>query len=550
MATDQLRRLIDEALSGLESEHVLPEGTTITFEIERPERIEHGDFSTNVAMVAAKHARMAPRQFADSLIARIPSSDLVVKTDVAGPGFINFFLSAAWLEETVKEIVDKADLFGRSSGGAGTKVQVEFVSANPTGPLHVGSGRNAAYGDALARLLEWVGFDVSREYYLNDTGNQVRRFALSLEARYQQALGRDVPFPEDGYQGEYLIELGKELAAKEGMGLINHLDEIAEWGIAKAVESHKQTLARFGILFDSWFSEKSLHESGKVAAAIDKLREKDAVYEQDGAVWFKATAFGASRDQPLLRSDEGGTPTYLAADVAYLIDKADRGFDKAIYVWGADHHGNYETLIAAAKAIGLEDVAEILLYQLVNFSSGGEATRMGRRLGNIITLDQLMDEVGTDAARYTFCSRSIDNTIDFDMEAVKKESPENPVYYLQYQHARICSILRYAEEQSIERLASGEVNLALLTHESERFLMRKLGEFPELIESSAKLRAPFRLTHYALALAGLFSNFYRDCRVLTEEADLTQARLMLADATRQVLANTFGILGITAPERM
>lgn len=550
MAAEILRRLIREAIEALVKDHVIEDAADLSFEIVRPERLEHGDMSTNVALVAAKRARMAPRQFAESLIKRLPASDVVLKTDIAGPGFINFFLTNNWLHDVVREIGEKAELYGRSSAGAPEKVNVEFVSANPTGPLHVGSGRNAAFGDSLSNLLQAAGHPVTREYYLNDTGNQVRRFALSLEARYQEALGRDVEFPEDGYQGEYLVEMGKQLADEEGMGLINRLDEIAAWGITKAVESHKATLDRFGIHFDVWFSEKSLHESGKVQAAIDRLREAGAIYESEGAVWFRATDHGAPRDQPLQRSDEDATPTYLAADVAYLIDKVERGFDRAIYVWGADHHGNYETLMAAARAIGLEDKIEILLYQLVNFTEGGEQVRMGKRFGNFIALDELIDEVGADAARYTFLSRSIDNTIDFDLEAVKQESPENPVYYLQYQHARICSILRYAKEQGIERPPPAEVDLALCDHEAEGFLMRKLSEFPEMIEKSADMRAPFRLTHYALALAGLFSNFYRDCRVISEDVDLTRARLALADATRQVLANTFSILGVSTPERM
>ncbi|HLF70134.1 MAG TPA: arginine--tRNA ligase, partial [Actinomycetota bacterium] len=405
------------------------------------------------------------------------------------------------------------------------------------------------YGDALANLLAAIGYRVSREFLVNDYGKQVMGFARSLEARYRQALGHDAEVPADGYRGDYLIEMGKELAASEGMGLIGRLPEIRHWGITHVLASHRATLEKFGVTFDNWFSETYLHTTGKVDAAIARLTELGYTYESEGAIWFKASESGASRDQVLIRSGDP-TPTYLAADVAYMLDKLERGFERILYVWGADHHGNSETLMAAARVLGIEDRVEIIIYQLVNFLSKGEPVRMSKRTGDLVTMDELIDEVGVDAARYTLLTRSTDSTIDFDLETVKAESQDNPVYYVQYQYARISSILRYAVERSIALRPAKEVDLGRLTHPSETTLIQKLSEYPELIESSAKLRAPFRITNYMQSLGAAFSAFYRDCRAITDDTELTQARLALASAARQVLSNAFAVLGVSAPERM
>ncbi|HYN98494.1 MAG TPA: arginine--tRNA ligase, partial [Actinomycetota bacterium] len=459
-----------------------------------------------------------------------------------------FHLAKGWLGETIKDIAARGEAFGKGPAKP-ERIQIEFVSANPTGPLHVGSGRNAAYGDALARLLAAAGYPVATEYYINDAGKQMERFSASLHARYLQALGRDASVPEDGYQGEYLADLGRELAAEFGESFVEDPARAGRIGTERMVESHRRTLERFRVHFDNWVYESSLHEAGKVKAGIDKLTELGHTFEKEGAVWLRSSDLGASRDQVLVRSD-GQTTTYLAADVAYLTDKVARGFDRIMYVWGADHHGQVAGLQAVAKALGLAQPVEIMLQQLVNFISGGEAAKMSKRAGTIVTIDQLIEDVGVDAARFTLVSRSISATIDFDLDLVKSESQENPVYYVQYQHARTCSILRNAVEKGFDRGPVESAGFSLLTHEGEALLIRKLSEFPDLIEESARLRAPHRLTHYAQALAAQFSAFYRDCRVLSDDAELSRARLWLVDATRQVLANTVSLLGVSAPESM
>jgi arginyl-tRNA synthetase len=550
MITQQLEDLLRAGVEKLRADSVLTTDVEPAIELQRPGRPEHGEFATNLALTIAGAAKMPPRKLAEELVSRLPSSELVERAEVAGPGFINFHLSHRWLEATLHGIAAQRDRYGRGAD-KGERVQIEFVSANPTGPLHVGSGRNAAYGDALARLLSAAGYEVFREYYINDAGKQMERFGASLHARYLQALGREAEVPEDGYQGEYLAELGKELAVTYGDRLVDDEEQIRQIGTEAMVKMHEQTLARFRVTFDNWISETTLHDSGKVRVGIDKLIEGGHTFEADGALWFRSSRLGASRDQVIIRSDEGATPTYLGVDVGYLIDKLERGFDRVIYVWGADHHGNVAGLMAVAQALGVQESVEVILHQMVNFiAATGEAAKMSKRAGTIVTLDGLIDEVGTDAARFTLLSRTVDATIDFDMDLVKSESQENPVYYVQYQHARTCSILRNAADQGVQLPSPNEVNLSLLTHEAETALIRKLAEFPELIEESARLRAPHRLTHYAQTLASLFSAFYRDCRVLSDDRGLTRARLILVEGARQVLANTLGMLGVGAPESM
>ena len=548
MITDHLAGLLEAGLDKLRSEGTLPAGAQAAVELTRPARPEHGEFSSNLPLTLAKGAGMAPRALAEKLIAALPASDLVDRAEVAGPGFINFHLAAGWLGRTITQIAALRSAYGRSAA-KGERIQIEFVSANPTGPLHVGSGRNAAYGDALARLLAAAGYDVSTEYYVNDAGKQMERFSQSLHARYLQALGRDSEVPEDGYQGKYLAELGRELAAEFGGSLAEDPGRIGRIGTERMVQSHRRTLENFRVHFDSWLYESSLHATGRVQAGIERLTEAGHTFEKDGALWFRSSELGAARDQVLVRSD-GQATTYLAADVAYLIDKVSRGFDRIMYVWGADHHGQVAGLQAVAGALGLTQPVEIMLQQLVNFISGGEAAKMSKRAGTIVTIDELINEVGVDAARFTLVSRSIDATIDFDLDLVKSESQDNPVYYVQYQHARTCSILRNARQQGVVQAAAEDADFSLLTHEAESTLIRKLAEFPDLVEDSARLRAPHRLTHYAQALASLFSGFYRDCRVLSDDAELSRARLWLVEGTRQVLANALDLLGVDAPESM
>lgn len=536
-----------EALQALRSTGEIGDYGEVEIDLERPARKEHGDFSTNVALGLAKSAGIAPRDLAEKIVSAVPQVDIISKIEVAGPGFINFHLSHSWLYDTVVQIAERKHDFGKSTFGKGARINVEFGSPNPTGPITIGNARNIIYGDVLASSLQVAAFDVTRENYINDRGGQMERFAASLEARYRQAVGLDAEVPEDGYQGAYLVDLGKELADLEGMGLVGKAEEIGEWGLRKMVESQKNTLDRLGVHHDVWTYESSLHESGKVTEAVDRLREIGAVYEAEGAVWFKATDYGHGQDRVLVKSAEKGSfPTYLAADTAYLLDKIERGFEKCVYLWGADHHGTVANMQAMARALKIEEHLEIIIYQFVNFVGGGG----GKRSGAIVTLDELIDEVGTDAARFTFLTRGPDSTMDFDFDFVKSQSQENPVYYVQYAHARIASVLRYGAEKGIQLGPIAQVPLGELVHESELELLRKLAEYSEVIDVSAKLRAPYRLTTYSRSLAEMFHNFYRDCRVISDDLHLTQARLWLSEATRQVLANVLGLIGITAPEQM
>jgi arginyl-tRNA synthetase len=431
---------------------------------------------------------------------------------------------------------------------------VEFVSANPTGPLHVGSGRNAAVGDSLARVLEATGNIVEREYYVNDAGTQAELFAASVEARYLQRFGRDADLPEGGYRGAYVEELAAAIAADIGDSLGEVPTErlrarLGEEGMRRTLDGVRATLERMDVRIDRWTHQSTLEREGKVGEAVALLRERGLAYEAEGAVWFRAERFGDEKDRVLIRAN--GEPTYFAADCAYLRDKFDRGFERLIYVWGADHHGTVKRLQGAAEAYGYDvGRVEFIVYQLVNLHRAGEPVRMSRRRGEIITLDEVLDEVGPDAARYTLLTRSTDTPIDFDLELVKSQTLENPVYYVQYAHARIASLIRYAEEQGTPLVPLEKVAPEELVHETELDLLRKLADYPEQVRLAADLRAPYRLTKYAEELAADFHRFYTECRVVTEDASLTQARLHLSAATRQVIANVLSLLGVAAPESM
>ncbi|MGH2705373.1 MAG: arginine--tRNA ligase [Actinomycetota bacterium] len=545
MITEQIRELLRTALRSLGAEGVLP-APPERIEVERPRVSEHGDFSANVALTMARAAGMSPRELADRIVGALAEPSWLAKVEVAGPGFINFFLSHGWLHDAIGQIAAEGDAYGRSSAGSGDRIQVEFGSPNPTGPIHIGNARNIAYGDILAGVLEASGYTVERENYVNDAGGQIDVFGRSLEARYLQALGRDAEFPEEGYAGAYVSDLGRELAGEVGERLVGKIDEIREWGLARMLDGQRATFERFGVRYDRWAFERDLHTSGAVAAAIEQLTAAGHTYEEEGAIWFRAEAFGAPKDRVLIRSAGNRKPTYLAADAGYLLDKLARGFDHLVYLWGADHHGTAASLMAVARALQADDHVEIILYQFVSFTGG----RMSKRAGEIVTLDELIDEVGVDAARFTFLTRSPDSSIDFDFDLVKAQSQENPVYYVQYAHARICSIVRKAAEQGIVLRPIEETSLGELVHESEYELMRKLAELPETVEVAAALRAPHRLTGYVLDLAALFHAFYRDCRVIGDDPALTQARLRLCDATRQAIGNVLGLLGVSAPESM
>ncbi|MDP8957505.1 MAG: arginine--tRNA ligase [Actinomycetota bacterium] len=554
MIQDALSNAIKEALADASQALGLESGTLPEPEVTRPRLKEHGDWSTNVALVLAPRTGRPPRDVAQALAERLQKNPAFQKVDVAGPGFINLFLGNTWLHDVLSEILEKAAAFGRKAGKRGKRFQVEFVSANPTGPLHVGTARNAAIGDSLANALEADGYAVEREYYWNDTGTQVELFAASLEARYLAQLGIEAEIPEGGYHGEYLVDVAREIAASVGDRLVNEDPEtrreiLRDEGHRLMLERIEGTLARFGVRFDSWVTEGWLIRGGLVAHAVERLRKGGYVYESEGATWFRSTSFGDDKDRVLIR--QTGEPTYFAKDCAYMLHKVERRFDRMVYVWGADHHGDVKRMMGAAEALGIDPKrVQILLYQLVSFYRGGEPVRMSKRTGDVVSLDELLDEVGPDAARYSLLTRSPDSPLDFDIEAVTRQTLDNPVYYVQYAHARIASILRVAAEQGVELRPHRDAPLHQLTHESELDLIRRLGEWPEVIEIVAEALAPHRLTRYAEQLAADFHRFYTECRVITEDQNLTQARLALCLATKTVVASALHLIGVSAPESM
>jgi arginyl-tRNA synthetase len=544
-----IREAVQASLTELGIERVPDE-----IEVTRPRAREHGDFATNVALALARETGRSPREVGEILAGHLPESEHVTKVEVAGPGFINFFVTHSWLYGVLEQIRSSGDEYGRLQAELPEHVQVEFVSTNPTGPLHVGHARNAAIGDALSRVLEAAGHRVSREYYVNDAGTQAALFGASVEARYLELFGREATIPEGGYGGEYVKDLAARLKETYGEEPLRMPEDrrrelLGREGMRLVLEGIRSSLERFGVRHDEWFHESTLHREGKIDQAVTLLRERDLAYEHDGAVWFRSTRFGDEKDRVLLRAN--GEPTYFAADCAYLREKFGRGFDRLIYVWGADHHGSVKRLRGAVEAFGYDTaLVELILTQLVSLYRAGEPARMSKRTGDIVTLDELLDEVGADAARFTLLSRSIDTAMDFDIELVKRQTLDNPVYYVQYAHARIASLLLYASEQGTGTVPFEQVRPEELVHETELELLRVLAELPEQVRVAADLRAPYRLTRYAEEVAAEFHRFYTECRVVTDDETLTQARLHLAAATRQVLANVLAILGVSAPESM
>lgn len=545
---DELRRRVAEAVASKFNLDVKPE-------LMAPARKEFGDYSTNAAFVVAERVGQPPRKVAESLAALIPTDGAWLESvEVAGPGFINFRLKPTWCLEGLREIMQLGPDFGRSNVGQGTKVQVEFVSANPTGPMVVVQARAGAVGDTLANLLAWSGFDVSREFYVNDAGHQVEVLARSLEVRLRQLLGEQVELPEDCYPGEYLIDVASAYLRERGSGFLQmpeseRLAELRDYAVESIRSSQEVSLRNYGVEFDVWFSERTLHQSGQVAAAVELLRQRGYVYSQDGAVWFRSTAFGDDKDRVLVKSD--GSYTYLAADIAYHLNKLRRGFSKIIDIWGPDHHGYIARMKAAVQALGYPaDALEVLIVQMVRLIRGGEVVKMSKRAGEFVTMDELLEEVGRDVARFFFLMRSCESHLDFDLDLGKLKSDENPVYYVQYAHARICSLLREARERGIEWPAPQEPDLSLLTDESELELARKLVYFPEEIAGAALAREPHRMPRYLIDLATAFHSFYTRCRILGAQPQLTAARLYLSDATRIVLQNGLGLIGVSAPEKM
>ncbi|HKL13864.1 MAG TPA: arginine--tRNA ligase [Halanaerobiales bacterium] len=515
--------------------------------VEVPREKEHGDYATNIAMVMAKHFKRAPRQIADLLKENI-ESDLIEDISVAGPGFINFDLKDKWLYETIDLIDQLQEDYGKVEFGQQKKVLIEFVSANPTGPLHVGHSRGAVVGDMTANIMEAAGYNVDREYYFNDAGNQIDILAKSTLIRYKQLFDIDVDLPQNAYHGKYLIDIARQLKEKYGEELLAK-DEDKQLNICKefAFESLKtkieEDLEYFGIKFDNWFYESTLHD-GDIEEAINILKEKGYTYEKEGALWLKSTEFSDDKDRVIIKSD--GSLTYLAADIAYHLDKIERGYDKLINVWGADHHGYINRVKASIQALGYpKDILEIIIVQLVNLMRDGEKIPMSKRAGEFVTMTDVIDEVGKDAARYFYIMRSSDSHFDFDLELAKEQSSNNPVYYIQYAHARIHSILENAEDIDLEN-----VDYELLDSEEEIDLIKLMARYPEVIKDSAESRQPHILANYAYDLANAFHIFYNKRQVITSDKKLSKARLKLVVSLQRVLKNLFNVLGIEAPDQM
>jgi arginyl-tRNA synthetase len=536
---DQLLHAVRAALA--EAGFPEPDGGVA---LEPTKQREHGDWTTNVAMQVATAAEAKPRDVATQLAQLIQASPPphLDRVEVAGPGFLNFHLASTWLHDVLRAVVADGTEYGCSGTMSGQKINLEFVSANPTGPLHAGGGRWVAVGDALANLLAAEGAEVHREYYLNDAGNQLDTFGASLLARYE---GR--PPPDDGYQGEYLVEMATRLRAELGDRV--SADEAREWGYRDVVAQLERDLGRIGVHFDTWFSERTLHERGDVQVVLADLDGRGVSYQKDGATWLRSTDFGDQRDRVLVKSD--GAATYLCNDLAYHRDKFARGWQHLIDIWGADHHGQVKSVQSGLEALGYPaGEPEVLLGQLVKLVRGGELVRLSKRAGSVITLADILDEVDPDVCRLTFLLQGIDTALTFDLDVVTSQSMENPVYYVQYAHARIASIGRKAAEQGIAVRPIEEVDLSLLRHERELDLLRALAAYPDVISEAAELRAPHRVTTWVRDFASRFHGFYRDCRVITDDAELTQARLWLATACRVGLANALAILGVNAPEAM
>ncbi|MBE6907599.1 MAG: arginine--tRNA ligase [Ruminococcaceae bacterium] len=557
-AKNSIAALVTAALEQSVASGVLPEcGGLPSFVVEIPADTSHGDFATNAAMVSARAFRCAPKKVAEALCANLRLDGTAFdRVEIAGPGFINFFLSAKWFAGVVRSILEEGDSYGRTDYGHGEKVQVEFVSANPTGPMHMGNARGGAIGDCLAAVLDWSGHAVTREFYINDAGNQVEKFGKSLEARYLQIyLGEDaVEFPEDGYHGADILERAREFAGLHGDSYLNADGEarkkaLVEFAMPRNIEKLKTDLASYRIQYDVWFPESTLH-NGAVDEAIHKLTERGMTYEKEGALWYKATENGGEKDEVLVRAN--GFPTYFAADIAYHYNKfAVRGFDRVINVWGADHHGHVARLKGAMDAIGLDgSKLDIVLMQLVRLMKDGQPYKMSKRTGKAISLTDLLEDVPVDAARFFFNMREPNSTLDFDLDLAVEQSSQNPVYYVQYAHARICTLLRKQEEAGIRPRPCTEEELCSMNSSAEIELARTLARFPQEIIDAARNYDPARLTKYAVEIATGFHKYYDSCRIKGEAEPLMQARMNLCLATKAVLHNVLTLLKISVPESM
>ena len=552
---NDVEQLVRRALEDAQRSEALPSAPVDDFPIERPQDPEHGDFACSLPLKLARPMRMNPMSIAETLVLLIPSEGPIEKVWAARPGFINLSLKKSWLAEQVNVIREAGNSHGNVSAGKCQRVQVEFVSVNPTGPLHVGHARGAIFGSALANVLEAAGYEVQREYYVNDAGNQMALFYQSLYARYRQTFGEEVQVPSDGYQGEYMVEFAQKLKDEESDRFLNlpeddAIREIGQVGLEKMMKVIQDDLQTVGVWFDEWFNESSLYEEGQYEKSMKLLRDKGFLFEREGALWFASTSLGEDKDNVLVRST--GAPTYFASDVAYHYNKfLERKFDRVIDVWGADHQGHVSRMKAVVSALGTSpDKLTLTITQIVTFKRGGETVRISKRSGDMITLRELVDEVGPDACRFFFLSRSPESQMEFDLELAKEQSSENPVYYIQYAHARIASILRLAAERGIDY---SDADVSLLTHEAELALIRKMIELPEMIEMMARNLEPHHLPHYSVELATALHWFYQKCRVVSSisgEEAITRARLKLVDAARVVLARCLELMSMNAPEEM
>ena len=584
---EQLRQIIKTALTQLISQKSLPELVLPEIQIDRTKDKSHGDFACNIAMMLARQAKMNPRQIATLLIEELPETKFITQVDIAGPGFINFTLSADAAQEIVKTVLQAGEQFGQSQLGAGKSVQVEFVSANPTGPLHVGHGRGAAYGSAVSNLLSTAGFKVHREYYVNDAGRQMDILATSVWLRYLEACGEKLVFPSNGYKGDYVLTIANDIKTEQGDTFVKavadvfesvaadepaggdkeqHIDDLIakaqdllgdeayrqvfDAGLQSILSEIRQDLSDFGTDYEEWFSERSLMEMGVVDKVITQLKAVDMLYEQGGAWWFRSTQFGDEKDRVVVRNN--GQTTYFASDIAYHLNKYQRGFDTVIDVWGSDHHGYIPRVKASLAAAG-EDVErlKVLLVQFAVLYRGSEKVAMSTRSGQFVTLRELREEVGKDAARFFYVLRSADQHMDFDLELAKSQSNDNPVYYVQYAHARVCSVFRELSERGLAwDKAEGEQALSRLTEEHEQAIMSMLSRYPEVINSAAVNYTPHLLAHYLMDLARDFHTYYNAHQFIVDDHELSQARLTLITAVKQVISNGLGVLGVSAPGTM
>ena len=585
---NHIHHLLNQAIAGLKGGGRLAEDLEVNIEVERARQKGHGDFASNVAMTLARSAGKSPRHLAEIIIQALPASEFIERTEIAGPGFINFYLAPMATQRVLSEILSRKESYGTSKLGEGKRVQIEFVSANPTGPLHVGHGRGAAYGATVANLLEAVGFDVHREYYVNDAGRQMDILAASVWLRYLDLCGETITFPVNGYKGDYIWDIGATLHREHGdrfrhsaetvfaglpadEGEANgdkekHIDGLIEraksllgeedyrlvhrQGLNEILANIHRDLEEFGVTYDDWFSEHKLVESGAVASAIERLRHSGHVYEKEGALWFRSTDFGDEKDRVVVR--DNGQHTYFAADIAYHMDKLERGFERVIDVWGADHHGYVPRVKAALAAIDDDpSKLDVLLVQFAVLYRGGEKVQMSTRSGEFVTLRELRDEVGNDAARFFYVMRKCEQHMDFDLDLAKSQSNDNPVYYIQYAHARVRSVFRQMKDKNMTHdIAMGEEHVARLAERHERELMATLEQYPELVEQAALKHEPHLVVHYLRDLANDFHTYYNAHTFLIGDEALRNARLNLIESTRQVIANALALLGVSAPDSM